>query len=411
MKANSYRTVTNEPETITIEKLVYGGKGLGRLDGRVVLAPFVLPGETARVRVEARKAGFVEAGLEEVVTAAPGRVEPPCPFFYRCGGCHYQHASYEVQLEQKREIVREALARLGKLEPPDAGIVSGPPWYYRNRTQLHISGGEIGYYAHGSRRLVPVDRCPISSPKINEALAALAGMLRDARFPAFVSCIELFTNESEVQLNVVESSRPVARRFFDWCAERIPGFTHDAVEYAAGGFLFRVRRRSFFQVNRFLIDPLVETALAGAEGQTALDLYAGVGLFTLPLARRFKNVTAVESSSSAAGDLEFNAARAAAAAEVRRQPVETFLEQVTQTPDFVLADPPRTGLGKPAVSQLLRLRPPRMAIVSCDPATLARDLGALVSGGYQINRLTVLDLFPQTYHIETVTQLSLSEPG
>jgi len=412
MKANSYRTVTNEPESITIEKLVYGGKGLGRQNGRVVLAPFVLPGETARVRVEARKAGFVEAELEEVVTPAPGRVEPPCPFFYRCGGCHYQHASYELQLEQKREIVREALARLGKLEaPPDTGIVSGPPWNYRNRAQLHISGGEIGYYAHGSRRLVPVDHCPISSPKINEALAALAGMLRDARFPAFVRSIELFTNESEVQLNVLETSRPVARRFFDWCAERIPGFTHDAIEYAAGGCLFRVRRRSFFQVNRFLIEPLVETAVAGAEGQTAFDLYAGVGLFTLPLARRFQTVTAVESSSSAAGDLEFNAARAAVAVEVRRQPVETFLEQTTQTPDFVLADPPRTGLGKPVVSQLLRLRPPRLAVVSCDPATLARDLGALVGGGYRIDQLTVLDLFPQTFHIETVTQLSLGELG
>jgi 23S rRNA (uracil1939-C5)-methyltransferase len=251
-----------------------------------------------------------------------------------------------------------------------------------------------------------VDRCPISSPKINAALAALTGMLRDPRFPRFVRSIELFTSESEVQLNVVETGQPVARRFFEWCAERIPGFTPNALEYAVGGDLFRVRHRSFFQVNRFLIEQMVDTALANAEGETALDLYAGVGLFSLPLARRFRSVTAVESSSSAAGDLEFNAARSSVAVGVRRQSMEDFLETVAETPDFVLADPPRTGLGKRAVKELLRLRPRRLAIVACDPATLARDLGALVNGGYAIDRLTVIDLFPQTYHIETVVQLS-----
>jgi 23S rRNA (uracil1939-C5)-methyltransferase len=396
----------NEPETITIEKLVYGGQGLGRLNGRVALAPFVLPGETARVRVEARKPGLLEAGLEEVVTPAPGRTEPPCPFFYRCGGCQYQHAAYELQLEQKREIVRDVLARVGKLQAPaEIGIVSGPAWHYRNRTQFHIAGGEIGYFAHGSHRLVPVDRCPISSLKINGALAALTGMIRDPRFPRFVRSIELFTNESEMQLNVVETERPVARRFFDWCAERIPGFTAGALEYPVGGDLFRVRHRSFFQVNRFLTGQMVGAALAGAEGETALDLYAGVGLFSLPLARRFRSVTAVESSASAAGDLEFNAARASVAIDVRRQSAEDFLESLAETPDFVLADPPRAGLGKRVVKELLRLRPRRLAIVACDPATLARDLGALVSGGYAIDRLTMIDLFPQTYHIEIVVQL------
>jgi 23S rRNA (uracil1939-C5)-methyltransferase len=395
-----------EPETIAIEKLVYGGQGLGRLNGRVVLAPFVLPGETARVRVESEKPGLLEARLEEVVAAAPGRVEPPCPFYYRCGGCHYQHGAYELQLEQKREIVREALARVGKLQAPEQiGVIGGPPWHYRNRTQLHIAGGRIGFYAHGSHRLVPVDRCPISSLRINGALAALAGMLRDPRFPRFVRSIELFTNESEVQLNITETDRPVARRFFEWCGERIPGGAADEIEYAVGDDLFRVRRRSFFQVNRFLIRPLVECALEGAEGNAALDLYAGVGLFSLPLARRFRDVTAVESSASAAGDLEFNAARAPLRVAVRRQPAEEYLERLADAPDFVVADPPRTGLGKRAVKELLRLGPRRLAIVSCDPATLARDLGTLVNGGFSIGRLTVVDLFPQTYHIETVTVL------
>lgn len=393
--------MTNEP--VTIEKLVYGGRGLARIGGRVVLAPFVLPGETVRLRVEEKA---LEAALAEVVTPAAGRIEPRCPFFYRCGGCQYQHFDYEMELEQKREILREVLRRVGKLEAPEEiRVISGPPWEYRNRAQLHLAGGEIGYFTHGSRRLVPVDRCPISSPKINEALAALRGMLADRRFPRFVRSIELFTNEAEVQLNVLESSQAVARRFFDWCAERIPGFNMLAIEYAVRDVLYRVRHRSFFQVNRFLIDQMVDCAMEGAEGGTALDLYAGVGLFSLALARHFSAVTAVETSASAASDLEFNAGRAGLAVSVRQQAAEAFLESLDEAPDFVLADPPRAGLGKRAVKELLRLGPPRLTIVSCDPATLARDLGALTAGGYRIDQLTLIDLFPRTFHIETVARL------
>jgi 23S rRNA (uracil1939-C5)-methyltransferase len=390
-------------ELVTIEKLVYGGAGLARIGGRVVLAPFVLPGETARVRVEAKA---LEARLEEVVTPAAGRTDPACPFFTRCGGCCYQHARYELELEQKRAILREALRRVGKLEAPEeVRVVSGPPFEYRNRAQLHLAGGEIGYYAHGSRRLVPVDGCPISSPKINQALAALREMLPDRRFPQFVRSLELFTNETEVQLNVLETGQPVARRFFDWCVERVPGFTGEAIEYPVRQDLYRVRHRSFFQVNRFLIEQMVDCALEGAEGETALDLYAGVGLFSLPLARRFAAVTAVETSASAAGDLEFNAARAGCAVTVRQQATEAYLESLDQPPDFVLADPPRAGLGKRAVRELLRLRPARLVVVACDPATLARDLGALTAAGYAIERMTLIDLFPRTFHIETVVGL------
>jgi 23S rRNA (uracil1939-C5)-methyltransferase len=393
-------------ELVTIEKLVYGGAGLARIGGRVVLAPFVLPGETARVRVEAN---VLEAQLEEVVTPAAGRTEPLCPFFTRCGGCYYQHAEYELELEQKRAILGEVLRRVGKLEAPEEiRVVSGPPFEYRNRAQLHLAGGEIGYYAHGSRRLVAVDQCPISSPKINQALAALREMLPDRRFPRFLRSLELLTNEAEVQLNVLETGQPVARRFFDWCLERVPGLTGGTIEYPVRQDLYRVRHLSFFQVNRFLIEQMVDCALEDAEGETALDLYAGVGLFTLPLARRFPAVTAVETSASAAGDLEFNAARAGLAVSVRQQAVEPYLESLEKAPDFVLADPPRAGLGKRAVRELLRLRPARLIVVACDPATLARDLGALTAGGYAIECMTLIDLFPRTFHIETVVRLGRS---
>ena len=398
-------TETNPVEAV-IEKLVYGGRGLARLDGRVALAPFVLPEERVRLKVEAERRGVNEASLVEVLAPAAGRTEPACPLFVRCGGCHYQHALYEVQIEMKRQILREVLARIGKLEAPEQiRAIAGEPWGYRNRTQFHLAGGEIGFFGFGSHHLVPVDRCPISSPRVNEALAALRAMKGERRFPGFIKSIELFTNESDVQVNVLESGRPVSRRFFDWCAEKIPGYAPDAIEYAVGGVEYRVHHRSFFQVSRFLIEPLISAALEGAEGETALDLYSGVGLFAIPLARRFGKVTAVESGQSAVRDLEFNAARAGVAVEVRREAVEAFLEGCEEAPDFVLADPPRAGLGKPAVRQLLRLKPRQVTIVACDPATLARDLAGLVAGGYAIEEITLVDLFPQTFHIETVARL------
>lgn len=166
--------------------------------------------------------------------------------------------------------------------------------------------------------------------------------------------------------------------------------------------------RSFFQVNRFLLEALAECALEGAEGAEGLDLYAGVGLFTVPMARRMARVTGVESGGSAARDLEFNLAAAGVPATARRMQAEQYLEGLTKTPEFVLADPPRAGLGKRVVQELLRLRPPRLNIVSCDPATLARDLAALCAAGYAVEAVTLVDLFPQTFHIESVVRLRLA---
>jgi 23S rRNA (uracil1939-C5)-methyltransferase len=403
-------TIHTAPSTreVTVEKWVYGGRGLARLDGQVVLVPFVLPGEVVEVAVERERPGLVEARLLGVVTPSVERVAAPCPYFMRCGGCHYQHAPYEFQLARKVEVLREVLRRVGKLDAPEEiAVIAGAPLEYRNRVQLHLAGGEIGYLEAASNRLCPVERCPVSSPAINSALGSLRKMRRDKRFPAFVRTIELFTNESTVQVNVLASARPVAKHFFDWCGEEIPGVAAGFLDYSAAGAEYRVGHRSFFQVNRFLIDRLVEAGLADAEGDTAIDLYAGVGLFSLPLARRIHAVTAVESGASAVRDLEFNAARASLSIQVEKAVVEDYLEGLSRAPDFVLADPPRAGLGKGTVKQLLRLQPPRMTIVSCDPATLARDLMALVNSGYRLERVTLIDLFPQTYHIETVASVRL----
>jgi 23S rRNA (uracil1939-C5)-methyltransferase len=393
---------------VIVDKWVYGGEGLARLApqgasqeqaGRVVLVPSVLPGETVRVDAGATD---VHARLLEVLTPAPDRVEPPCPLFTICGGCHYQHAPYEYQLVRKVEILREQLQRVGKIKfEGEIDVISGPPLGYRNRAQFHVAGGKIGYLAARSHELVPVEgECPVSSPRLNQALEEMRGRLSDPRFPRFVQAVEIFTNEADIQINILESARAVARRFYEWCESR------QAIDYQTALGTFRVSSKSFFQVNRFLVDKLVNAALPDEGGESALDLYAGVGLFALPMARTFRSVTAVETGSAAAHDLEFNASRAELTVKVEQARVEDYLERLQATPDFVLADPPRAGLGKDVVGHLQRLAPPRITIVSCDPATLARDLAGLT--GYRIESLTMVDLFPQTYHLEAVVRLTRS---
>jgi 23S rRNA (uracil1939-C5)-methyltransferase len=391
---------------VTIEKLVYGGEGLARPDGRVVLTPFVLPGERVRVHPEREKPGLVRARPVEILTAAPDREMPACPYFRRCGGCHYQHASYEAQLNAKRAILAEELWRQAKLKAPEPiKIVAGEPWGYRNRVQLHIENGQLGYREARSRKLCAITACPISSPRINALIPVVAKMLKDSRWPKFMRSIELFTDEQTVQLNVTETDRPVARRFFEWCAEAIPDLVPGALDYCGQ---FRVSGNSFFQVNRFLLDALVDTALDGAQGDAALDLYAGVGLFSLPLARRFGAVTAVESGAGAVYDLRWNAERAGITnLRAEQGTAETYLTSLDAAPDFVLLDPPRAGLGPEMAMQLGRVRPRRLAIVACDPVTLARDLAGLTAAGYSLEQLTLVDLFPQTFHMETVAHLTI----
>jgi len=383
---------------LRIEKLVYGGDGLARHEGRVVLTPFVLPDETVRAEVTRAGNDLLRGRLLNVITPSPERIEPRCPYFQRCGGCHYQHTGYEYQLAQKRAILLEVLRRIGGIGyAGDIVTVAGDPWHYRNRVQLHIGAGQIGYFEAGSHALVAVDHCPIASPKLNDCIAALSREV--ARLRPFEATLELFTNESDVQFNLRDRVPQPFVALLRSIAVTTP------IEH--GGL--RVSRDTFFQVNRFLTGPLVEAAIGGVTGDWALDLYAGAGLFTLPLSRRFARVTAVDDSISACRDLEHNAGAAAIlnSLETHQAAADAFLLTVTTPPDFILADPPRTGIGKLGVKELIRVRAPRLTIVSCDPATLARDLKPLLAAGYTIAALTLIDLFPQTAHFETVAELRL----
>lgn len=393
------------PVTIDIEKLVYGGDALARIDGQVVLTPFALPGERVSVTTERVKTGLLRGIEPRILQPSAARVQPRCEYFGVCGGCHYQHAGYDFQLEQKKSILRETLQRLGGVAyEGDIGILSGEPWFYRNRVQLHFSGGESGFNIAGSHELCEIDHCYISAPVLVDVISRLRNAVNRREWPSFLRSLEVFTNGRELQLNIMDSARPVAARFFDFCATFLPELARGPIQYPAAGFSFRISRGSFFQVNRFLIDALVEEVIGGQQGARALDLYAGVGLFSLPLAQHFHEVEAVERGSSAFRDLQANVAAHAAKVTTRKVAAEDFLRSIEAAPEFVVADPPRSGLGRDAATDLLRLRPSRITLVSCDPATLARDVKTLLAG-YRIRRLTLVDLFPQTYHFEVVAHL------
>jgi 23S rRNA (uracil1939-C5)-methyltransferase len=392
--------------SLSIEKLVYGGEGLARLDGQVVLVPFVLPGERVSVATERVKTGLLRGQPLDIIEPAGERVKARCEYFRNCGGCHYQHAAYPFQLQQKREILRETLRRLGGIVfEDDIQVLSGEPWFYRNRIQLHFSNQQAGFHRVGSHDLCAIDHCDISSPKLNEVVVKLQAASKEPAWPFFLRSLEVFSNETELQLNVVDSARPVAARFFNWCASFLPGYVGGAIEYTAAGHRYQINRGSFFQVNRFLIDTLVQEVVRESSGRRAVDLYAGVGLFSLPLAHRFATVHAVERNSIAYGDLELNATRSVTNIRSARASAEDFLRDLTEAPELIVADPPRAGLGKEITGELLRVGSPRLTLVSCDPSTLARDVKDLLLR-YRIERLTLIDLFPQTYHFEVVVHLA-----
>lgn len=400
---------------VQIEKLVYGGEGLARHDGRVIFVPFVLPGEVVDLVPPDGSKKIQRALPDSWKKTSPERQEPKCPVFAQCGGCHYQHISYAQQLEVKQRILHETIFRTGGIEwKSDIDVVSAEPWNYRNRTQMRVQrrDGEprVGFHAAGSHRVIATDQCPINSPKLNEVHQTLIQMASEKPFPRFLREIEFFTNEEQVQVNVLKTEQPLAKKFFEWCAERIDGFAQGAfIDYKVGDDVFRVGSRSFFQVNRFLTHELSRLAVGETSGELAVDLYSGVGLMTLPLARRFKRVIAVDASPPASRSLHFNLERAGLEAHVVNLDVDKSLKDLHETPDLVVADPPRAGLGGAVTTQLVRLKPKRLHLVSCDPATLGRDLKALVVGGFQLDSLTLVDLFPQTFHIETIAVLSCGE--
>ena len=432
------RTRNREPELeLTIEKLIYGGDGLARIPGdsdrsKAIFVPFVLEGEKVEVAVTEDKPGFSRARLERVLAPSPQRIDALCPYFWKCGGCHYQHTSYEHQLSIKSGIQAETLRRIAKFDPPPPDVRPSQPWNYRNRTRLKVrsQGAEfaLGYFRYASHELLPVEQCPISSPLLNKGIKALWELGRGGGL-AGVAEIELFANadDSALMVEFYSAMKPKSLRLaFERLKDTLPQlasgwvlpitsdrkpsvdrhhlFGQEHLQYACASANYRVSGGSFFQTNRHLVDELVRTVTEGQSGTLALDLYAGVGLFSLALAKSFERVIAVESAPFSHDDLTRNAPPNVRAAH---RPTEQYLATHTKfRPDLVVVDPPRGGLGARATRALSELGPAQITYVSCDPATLARDLHGLAAAGYRIRELHLFDLFPQTFHIESVVKLA-----
>ncbi len=392
------------PVPVRFSSLVYGGWALGRLaDGRALFVPYLLPGERALVRVTENRSGYARGRALQLLEPSPLRVAPRCRHFGECGGCHYQHLAYEAQLQAKQQVLREQLARLAGLEDPPLldPLPSPAPWNYRNHLRFHrAAGGGPGFRAFRSSRAVPIAECHLPEP----ALAA--------RWPQL-------------------PPSPAGRRWILRCGTGGPptAWQQEEASGQAGGPVggepspvyfelpsgsFRVSPGSFFQVNTPMAGRLVEEVLREVEGSgdargaAVLDLYCGVGLFSRALAPRVRQVVGVELSPAACADFRHNLR---GLDNVRLVPGDAreVLPRLAARPAAAVADPPRAGLGPAVVRALAALAPRLLVYVSCDAATLARDARELLREGYELRSIRLLDLFPQTYHLETLSVWS--RPG
>jgi 23S rRNA (uracil1939-C5)-methyltransferase len=393
-----------EPLQVRFDSMVYGGYALGRLgDGRAAFVPYALPGELARIRTIEERPGYIRGELVELLEASPLRIAPRCRHFAACGGCHYQHLEAERQLEVKKAVLREQLARLAGLPdpPPVEALPSPRPYCYRNHLQFHLTAeGRLGFKAFRSERVLAIEECHLPEPELGELWPKLDPSTLSPG-PATEA-----GGAARVILRQGTSGPPVV--WMRSALGRAPA--EEPLEFALPGGRFRVSPDSFFQVNTALAAALTERVIAAArespaarEGRaTLLDLYCGVGLFSLYAAPFAARVVGVELAPSACADYRHNL-RDFTQAELIQGRVERVLPRLELRPEVVIADPPRAGLGRGVARALTALEPPLLLYVSCDPATLARDARELLRCGYSLQSLTLFDLFPQTYHLESLS--------
>lgn len=411
---------------VEVERLLPGGVGLAHAEDLTLFVSLAAPGDVVRVAIDRIKGKVGFASIVEILKPSPLRIEPPCPYFGRCGGCDFQQLTYESQLNAKVEIIRDCLRRIAKIEIPiDIPIIPSPnQWHYRARAMWQVDAANsgdklLGYFERGSNRVCDVEYCAVLVPELQTTLEQVRTEFRAAEAPERLRDIEVVVGDEGVSV-----------------APPLAGFKTDIVTRVIGNETYHFSAEAFFQVNHELLVPLIAEALrnangaendaqegtgpptsgAGAEskGKTAIDLYSGVGLFTLPLARRFERVIGVEGSARATEfarrNLEF-ARRNLEFAQLTNTEVVTggvsdWIKRHARSfgpVDFLLLDPPRAGAENAVIAGILALRPTRITYVSCDPATLARDVKKLIAGGYSLDSIVAFDMFPQTHHVETVT--------
>jgi 23S rRNA (uracil1939-C5)-methyltransferase len=405
-----------------IEKAIYGGDGLARDAGKAIFVPGTLPGELVEATITSDRKSFASSELNAILEPSPERIAPDCEYVPRCGGCHYQHANPAFQLQMKVDILRETLGRAHVHVPDVIQTLAGPAWGYRNRIRLHVIHDGLGYRQRGSHRLLPVTHCPIAALLLEHAISAI---VRSPHVAALCQEVEFFCDTDQTQLLVSlwpgQNQRPSERAletFAEGLKKELPALTgvglflpqtvlywgQSSLACTVGGHAYQVSLGSFFQVNRFLLPELLDLVTKDQQGKQAWDLYSGVGLFARAL--NFDHVTAVESEGFSSNDLKTNLEKGNHRAVCSG--VLEFLrskEARSQKPDLIVADPPRAGLGKEVCSELAGFAASHLIYISCDPATLARDLQSLLSSGYATESIHLVDLFPQTFHMETVTFL------
>ena len=405
---------------IKLEKLTYGGEAMGRLpDGRAVFVPFGLPGETVRLHLVQDKQSFARGELLEVLTASAERIDPKCKHFGRCGGCHYQNLPYEKQLQAKTEILRDQLQRIGKIEsPPVKEMVASPlEWNYRNHVQFHLTAeGKIGFVNSKGNSTLPIEECHLPETGINSFWPQL-----QFESNKDIERVSLRMGQDEELLVVLESESPETPELeveadvsivhlFDEHPIVIVGQDYLTIQILEK--VFHVSAVSFFQVNTKMAEKMIEHLLAKIPvslSTTLLDVYCGVGLFSKFFASKCKLVIGIESSESACADFEINLDEFDNV-ELYEGTAEEILPGLIGRLDSstcVIVDPPRAGIEKQTLDALINIKPQVIAYVSCDPSTLARDAARLIHGGYRLVEVTPFDLFPQTYHIESISIFEL----
>ncbi len=396
-----------EIHDVTIEKIVYGGDGLARIGKQAVFIPFSAVGDRLRVRITGTERNFARASIEQVIVESDDRRVPPCDSFGDCGGCQLQHLAYPAQLRAKAAFVRESLERIGGIEwEGEIEVRSASELGYRSRAEIKVKRdaaghSKIGFFRTGTQNVCDVANCRILLPAANRELQRLHD--NPSLIPRDATRVYLTVGDDEVLVTPAtgENDRIADIDAMGTAGQRI------------AGRLYSFGVRSFFQGNRLLVEELVRVAMGRSSGKMAVDLYAGVGLFSLQLARHFEQVHAIEGNRSAAAHGIENA-RANGVNNVRYEPisVEAWLKYKSSdlpSPDLVLLDPPRAGAGPIVIERLVAMNPTAITYVSCDPATLARDLKMLRQYGYIIESIKALDMFPQTFHVETVVHLKTRE--
>jgi len=394
---------------LTLTTMSNGADAIGRHEGKAIFVPFAIPGETVRVEIVEDKPTFARAKLIEVVSPSPDRVTPICKHFGVCGGCQWQHISYEAQLRWKKQVVIDQLTRIGGIaSPPVADTIPSPsPLHYRNHVQFsQTEDGKLGFMSSAS--VVPITECHIAHPDIMSLFNQLDIEKLDVdrigvRVTGDDSMI-VFESESgappDVEIDLDVSVAAVNKR-----GEALTMIGSDHLVQTILGRDFKISASSFFQVNTAQAGRLVEMAIKSLgvhDGDTVLDLYCGVGLFTAFIAEKAARVIGVESFASAVRDAEVNLDEFNNV-ELFESPVEMAMEHLAkESVQRVILDPPRAGCDKRVLEALIKIAPQRIVYVSCDPATLARDAKRLINGGYELESATPLDMFPHTHHIETI---------